>query len=338
MEDNWLYDLVEWCVREGREDAQNWITYTQGSARNLSRDDLATRVVHQQAQLAARAPVTPAAVGSLPGIRTAVNRRLISADVGFLLYRMIKSIMYQAAAYGQRFDKDGLPERVLLILGVALGDDRTRTTLVAEGNKPPAKLLERIVRGGAKPYAQHLGEIICHRFHGKGSLSSIPIVGRPYFGAQNFIFISAAALAGRYVFNDCALSKKELDELDARVLDLSRAVLSLMVWMAKGDGSLDRSEADTIMMLEESLLMPGISYEELEKDLPETPDWDRIRRQFQTEDEKAGLLENILMVVWADGEKQPSEDRMCRRLAAELVADRMIDDIETAVKASMRSD
>jgi hypothetical protein len=80
-------------------------------------------------------------------------------------------------------------------------------------------------------------------------------------------------------------------------------------------------------------VVPGAQPETLE--VGARPDWERIRRQFQTEDDKAGLLENILMVVWADGVKAPEEDRLCRRLAAELVADRIVDDIERAVRGSM---
>lgn len=327
---SWLLDLVSWCVKEGREDVENWVQYSTGPGRGLSTDQLALHVVSQQAKLAARAPVTPAAVGSLPGVRSAISQKLITADIGFLIYRMCKSVLYQAAVYGRQLDAPDLPERILMVLGVAFGDPRTREALVG---RVPGKAFAKVARNAAE-YGDRLGEAVVKRFHNRGEMTAMPLVGRPFFGAQNFIFISAAAMAGRFIFNDGELSREELHDLDARVLELGRAVLALMLWVARGDGQFDGTEQETIMMLEESLVMPGASYEDLEANLPETPDWERIRKQFRTEDEKAGLIENILMVVWADGEKQPQEDRMCRRLAAELVADRMIDDIEAAVRSA----
>jgi len=335
MADNWLYELLTWAVRESRVDVESWVRDARLKGGATGRDELASQIVNQQAKLAARAPVTPAAVGAMPGLRTAIRDGLFPIDVGLLFYRMIKSILYQAAAYEVRLDDPELPDRVLLVIGVALGDQRTRGALVGEGVQPPGKIRARVVKGGAEAYAAMLGQTLAERFRNHPTVSALPLVGRSFFGAQNFIYISAATLAGRYIFNDAVLSVEEINALDARVLELSRAVLAMMLWVARGDGAFDPTEQNTIMQLEESLMMPGMSYDALEENLPDVPDWNRIRQMFKTDDEKAGLLENILMVVWADGQKQEQEDRMCRRIAAELVADRMMDDIESAVRQFM---
>jgi uncharacterized tellurite resistance protein B-like protein len=195
-----------------------------------------------------------------------------------------------------------------------------------------------VARAGPEEYAALLAADIVSRFQGRGQVQHLPIVGRPFFGAQNFIFISAASLAGRYVFNDLALSSEELAELDERMKAWSRTVLGLMMWMARADGNVDLSETEIVRALEKTLVMPGIPPAELEREMQSAPDWEKIRRQFKTDDERAGLLENLLMVVWADGVKTPEEDRLCRRVAAELVADRMVDDIETAVRQSMAAE
>lgn len=329
----WLYDLVTWCVEHGREDVENWVAWARSHGAG-SVDHVAQRVVSQQAEFAARAPITPAAVASIPGIRQAVDQHVITLDVGFMVYRMVKTVMYQAAVYGHDSESD-VGDRILLVLGVALGHEKTRQCLLDGGSKAPGKILNAIVGyGGGIAYADTLGTLISQRFRGRGGLADIPIVGRPFFGAQNFIFISAAALAGRYVFNDLVLTIYELNDLDRQMRDWSRSMIGLMMWMARADGGVDHGETDIIRGLEKSLVLPGIHPEDLEKEMQSAPDWEKIRRQFKTEDERAGLLENLLMVVWADGVKTEEEDRLCRRVAAELVADRMVDDIEAAVRKS----
>lgn len=336
MSTSWLYDLVSWCIHEGRKDADNWVEWSQAQG-SLSRDELAQRVVYQQSKLAAHAAVTPGAIGSIPGVRTAIAAGQVSTEVGFVMYRMVKSILYQAAVYGHDEERDVI-DRVLLILGVALGHEMTRQALVEGGRRAPAKTIAGIVgRGGAQEYAALLAAEIAVRFAQRGELNRVPIVGRPFMGAQNFMFISAASLAGRYVFNDLALTREELADLDRRMKEWSRTVLALMMWMARADGSVEGTESQTIQELERSLVMPGIGPDELEREMQTAPDWDRIRRQFKTEDERAGLLENLLSVVWADGNKTPQEDRLCRRVAAELVSDRIVDDIEAAVRQSMEA-
>lgn len=337
MSNNWLYDLVTWCVQEGREDVEAWTASARGRG-NQPLDQLARRVVFQQAQLAAKAYVTPAAVGSIPGLGRAVSAQRINAEVGFVIYRMVKSILYQAAVYGRAHDND-VVDMVLLTLGLALGHGGTRTALVEGGQRAPARSIVAISgAGGAATYAGVLSAEIAARFEGRGQLGHLPIVGRPFLGAQNFIFISAAALAGRFVFNDLTVTREELNELDMQMRAWSRTMLSLMAWMARADGEVDGTETETIRSLQHSLVMPGLTNAELAVELIGPPNWEKIRQQFKTEDERAGLLENLLMVVWADGRKTDEEDRLCRRVAAELVADRMIDDIEQAVRESMHGD
>lgn len=328
---NWLLDLVEWCVREGREDATNWIAETRREG--LTRDNLAERVVFQQAKLAARTPVTPAAVRSIPGVRAAIDGGL-SPDVGFLVYRQVKSALYQAAAYKHDMKSRELPDRILLVLGLSFGEPRTRHAVVRDGRKPPGRIVAAIARNSGE-YAQLLASTIETRFADQQGSSLIPQVGRPFLGAQNFLYISAAALAGRYLFNDLVISEDEMRDLDQRILDKSLSMLSLMVWMARADGHFDSTEQQVIESLKKSLMLPGVRPEDIEGPLADKPDWNRIRKAFQTEDEKACLLENILMVVWADGSKAPQEDRMCRRLSAELIADRLIDDIEASVRQQL---
>ena len=325
---NWLQELVEWCVREGREDAMNWIAETRREG--LTQDNLAQRVVFQQAQLAARTPVTPAAVRNMPGLRTAIDGGL-APHVGFLVYRQIKSILYQAAAYKQDLKSPELPDRVLLVLGLSYGEPRTRQLLVREGRKAPGKIVAAIARSRGE-YARLLSEVIITRFRLQQDEAMLPTVGRPFLGAQNFLYISASALAGRYLFNDLQISAEELNDFDLRMQEKSLSMLTLMTWMAKADGQFDITEHQAIESLKASLLLPGLRLEDVDQFLLEKPDWPRVRRAFQTDDEKASLLENILTVVWADGHKAPEEDRMCRRLSAELVADRLIDEIEDSVR------
>lgn len=337
MVNSWLYDLVTWCVHEGREDVESWVASARGRG-GQPLDLLARRIVFQQAQLAAKAYVTPAAVESMPGLSRAVSQQRISAEVGFVIYRMVKSILYQAAVYGRAHDKDVI-DMVLLTLGLTLGHAGTRSALVEGGRRAPARTIAAISgAGGAATYAGLLSAEITARFDGRGQLRHLPTGGRPFLGAQNFIFISAASLAGRFVFNDLTVTREELAELDAQMRAWSRTVLSLMAWMARADGTVDGTETETIRALQTSLVMPGLRDDELAVALSGPPDWEKIRQQFKTEDERAGLLENLLMVVWADGRKTDEEDRVCRRVAAELVADRMFDDIERAVRESMQGE
>ncbi len=331
MAANWLMELLEWCVQHGREDAENWVQWTQGRSQSKDRDEVAQRVVFQQAKLAAHAAVTPAAVSSIPGVRTAISAGKITVEVGFLVYRAVKSILYQAAVYGHDLKGRDLPDRILLVLGVAFGEEKTREALVNAGRVSPNKVLAQIA-GSSEAYAALLAEKISARFAGRGLVSELALGGRFYFGAQNFMFISAATLAGRYVFNDLVLTKDELKELDQKMLEKSRTMLGLMVWMANADGKFEGTEKEMIERVVGALVMPGIHRDDMHQEISAKPDWDRVRKVFNTEDEKAGLIENILMVVWADGEKQPEEDRLCRRLSAELVADRMFDEIEMAVR------
>lgn len=335
MSDSWLHDLVSWCVTEGREDVEGWVAEAKARNRGLPLDALARKVVYQQAQLAARAPITPAAVGGIPGLRTAITARRIDAESGFVVYRMVKSILYQAAVYGHSHDRDVI-DRTLLTLGLSMGHLPTRKTLVDGGHRTPERLIAAIAgSAGARAYADMLAADIGTRFTGRGRLQLLTQAGRPFFGTQNFIFISAASLAGRFVFNDLVVTPAELDELDHQIRERSRTVLGLMSWMARADGLPDAVEGSVIEALRESLVLPGISSADLSTELVGKPDWEKIRHLFSNDDERAGLLENLLMVVWADGEKTEQEDRLCRRVAAELVADRMVDDIEAAVRRSM---
>lgn len=331
MNAHWLYDMVHWCVQCGRVEVDKWIQDAQRN-KDTPREILATRVVYQQAQLAVHSHITPAAVGGIPGVRSALNAGAINLEIGFLIYRMVKSIFYQAAVYDWDQD-DELVERILLILGIAVGHAETRGTLVGRGHTSVHRLINEIVDDGdALTYSAMIGQQIAQRFGGRGSLADMPVVGRPFFGAQNFMFVSAASLAGRYMFNDMRLSQSELDDLDRRMREWASTVLSLMVWMAQADGRIGRAEASIIQHLERRLVMPGMESQDVREELQIPPDWDRIRRQFRTQEERAGLLENILMVVWADGQKTAEEDRLCRRVAAELMCDRIVDDIEDAVR------
>lgn len=334
---SWLHELVAWCVEQGREDVEGWVAEARRRS-NEPLDTVARQIVFQQAQLAARAHVTPAAVESMPGLRAAIAGGRINAEVGFVLYRMVKSVLYQAAVYGRAHDRD-IVDAVLLTVGLALGHAGTRAALVDGGRRSPAKIIAAISgSGGAATYAGVLSAEVTARFGARGPIGHLPRVGRSFLGAQHFVFISAASLAGRLIFNDLVLTREELNELDTQMRAWSRTMVALMAWMAGIDGNVDGSETAAIEALKHALVMPGLSNDEVLAEIGARPDWDRIRRQFRTEDERAGLIENLLMVVWADGQKTDTEDRLCRRVAAELVADRLIDGIEAAVRQTLQGE
>ena len=123
-------------------------------------------------------------------------------------------------------------------------------------------------------------------YGGVALLRRIPLVCLPLNVSLDYTLVSSTGLAARHFFDDLSYDHAELDELGMVAYRKQRAMLALMVAMARADGRLDESERGPLIeACRKVLRRPGEPAQETAAaDLLRVPDAAEMEELFDVED------------------------------------------------------
>lgn len=271
-------ELVEWCLEALAPD----VAAVRDEATELRRAGVGPlelrALAFRLSQAEDESPALRRFFLELPG------RKGLSMEAAWLGFRIVRTALLTSALFPDV--PHAMVERLLRLAAFVLDPQEFRYAL--EGMAPPdlANRVGRLLEVRTRPLAR-----LPDANAGRGSFQ--------------FLTVAAAAEVALAVFDQ---GPADTDQLVRVLSERGFGVLHLLSMASRADGSVAADENRVIRIIQECL---AISEEE-GADVRPDPTAQDLRALFPTEEERAGLVGALAMVIAADGEVDPREATMCR--------------------------
>jgi len=311
-----LLPLLNWCVEALAPEAEaagRWADCY------LAVPDRARRARRMLGELSERIVASGSPrdfANELPGVREG-----LPLEAAYLVFRMVKTNLYVAAAHGVSLvDPAALEDQNLLLLGAELGLPTFTATLTGKG--PAGDLLRRHfprARGEASALVQAelVRRVTC-------------LEGQAYAGALRgtleFLTVASAADFANAYYDDMLLSLPELVDLNRAAARRAVAVMGLVKLVARADDALAAEEEALLSALRNLVPEQDPS---VRQEAMATMSAARLPEVLTMAEERQGLLACMVAMAGADGVLSPEEEQLCRDAAGLLEISNV--DIERAL-------
>ncbi|HXE73286.1 MAG TPA: TerB family tellurite resistance protein [Candidatus Nitrosotenuis sp.] len=245
---------------------------------------------------------------SLPGVGP--RPQGLTPEAAYLAYRMAKMGLYvEAIFHSGRRDPQEQVERLLLVMGVALGLPRVKDALVYAGRTHPHQIIRHLTGNGPGWLARALQEVLEERLR---SIRDLPWASA-LRGVFEYLTLGTAAQAAIAYCNDLLFTRQDLQMLETSSADQAAATLALLAEVARADEALRPQEEALVAAVRD--LLPAVDEQALEL-ARRRLEGESLADIFPYAEEQKGLLETMLAVACADGVLDPREEDLVRRVAA----------------------
>lgn len=281
--------LIAWCVEEIGEEARSAALWEGGALALPDRNARARRMLDELSARVVAVGHPRDFVRTLPGVGPEMR-----TEAAYLVFRMVQSHLYVAAAQGHRMKDREWDSLLLMALALRLADPPLQ-----KGNA--REILTAAFPGGRRQVEDRLERELDAR------VRRLEILPRAALGASEFLTLAMSVDLSTAWFNDLRLSPPEMDALRRRAADRAAAVMSLLRLTARADGEVTPDEEAVLSAMAEALPTLGGAPSRLEVD--------SLPKVLWSAEERHGLLRCMLAVAAADGEWGPEEERLCRTVA-----------------------
>lgn len=314
----WFGRLLRFTADRCRDDARCWAESELTRSVARTRDEVASRAVRHASVFAGAVGSLSGMVNMVPGLGTALGFMTSTPENVYITYRRLRIIVFVAAAYGRSLEGQAFLDQMLFVLAMSAGVERARSIFSRWSLEKDWPRFSEFAT--AQVHRQLLVEVprkIVMTYGGVALLRKIPLVCLPLNISLDYTLVSSTGLAARHFFDDCRYDDGELDELARQAFRKQRAMLALMISMAKVDGHLDASERGVLEACRKVLVVPAQERKRLAADLLREPSREEIEELFSLEDREL-VWRNLCRIMWADSVQAPEElaylDRLRRKL------------------------
>ncbi len=239
-------------------------------------------------------------VAELPGVGAG-----LPPEAAYLVFRMVKTNLYVAAAYGSPLtDPVALRDQNLLLLGASWGLESFLAALSERG--PAGTVLRR-----------HLSlEDAAARLETELARRVAPVAGTDpaasLRGTLEFLAVASAADVANAYYDDGLVSPQEMADLVRSAARRTVSVLGLVKLVAGADDSTTPEELALLADLRR--LLPGPDPTARHEALA-TLSAQQLPAVLSLAEERQGLLACMVAMAAADGMLQPAEEGLCRDVA-----------------------
>lgn len=317
----WFDRLLRFAAERGRADARDWARRELARNGGLTRDEVAARAVRQASVFAGALGSLSGMMNMVPGLGTALGMMASTPENVYITYRRLRIIVFVAAAHGRELEGEAFLDQMLFVLGMSAGIERAREIFAAWSRaKDLARFSEFLPVPERDRFLVEVPRRIVMTYGGVALLRRIPLVCLPLNVSLDYTLVSSTGLAARHFFDDLSYDDAELDELGVAAYRKQRAMLALMVAMARADGRLDESERALIDACRKVLVVPASLRKTAAADLLRVPDAAEMEELFDAEDREL-VGRNLCRVMWADAHASSEERALLDRFRRVLGLD-----------------
>lgn len=281
--------LLAWCVANVGEEALSAAVWEGGRLALPDRNARARRMLDEVSAKVVAVGHPREFVRTLPGVGPAMR-----TEAAYLVFRMVQSHLYVAAAQGHRMKDREWDCLLLMALALGLADPPLRKGSARD-------ILTAAFPGGRREAEARVEAELDARVH---RLETLP---RAALGASEFLTLALSVDLATGWFDDLRLSAGELARLRTRAADRAASVMSLIRLTARADGEVTPEEEAVLAAIAEALPTLGGP--------PSRLSVEGLPGLLGSSEERHGLLRCMVAVATADGEWGSEEERLCRTVA-----------------------
>jgi len=316
--DTWIYDFIKWMLDTSKEYVKEKSKKLKERYKNLSGDELVDRIVFGEAIFADDIGITPALIRSIPIVGELVSEGLILPEVVSVTFRQVYCTTFIAALYNRDLDEETVPLQIMLVLGISTGMESVRKALVEAGETHAGNIVEKHFPGGIPGLVREISNTLNLKLGKTEFLKKNPLIAIPISAGFNYLNLCATGTTAKYYFNDLYFDYAELAHLELIKYRHARAVVSLMVYMAKADQVYRKVEKDIIEVFKESVYIPEKYREDFVRTIHSPPDWEGIKSAIKQKESKIALLIQLFLVMYFDNELEIEEVKIIKEVAEKL--------------------
>lgn len=314
----WIYDFVKWMLENSMDTVKEKAKKLKAKYTTFSGSDLVDRIVYGEAIFENDVGLSEEVFSSIPGVEKLLKEKLLTPEVISLIASQIYCIIFIAALYDTSLEDEDMIIRILLVLGISTGLDKVKKAIMEHGECSAKDLIEKYLEGGLIKLLRDISSTMILKISKSRLLRKIPLIAIPVSAGLNYLNLSIAGKAAKYYFNDLQYDAGEITELELLKYKQARAIVSLMMYMARADNVYKEVEKDIIEVVKDNIYVPELYKDDFEKAIKEEPDWTEIKKIIKLKEAKKAVLIQLFLVMYFDDELHLDEVRIIDEIGEKL--------------------
>ncbi len=310
--------LLTWCVATLAPEAEAAGRWADCYMAVPDRKQRARRMLGELSERVVASGSPRDFVEELPGFQEG-----LPLEAAYLVFRMVKTNLYVAAAHGLPLvDLPALEDQNLLLLGAEL--DMPAFVAALTGKGPARDMLRRHFPQGRSEASALLQAELVRRV---SSLEGQPYAGA-LRGALEFLTVASAADFANAYYDDMLVSLQELADLSRAAARRAVSVIGLAKLVARADDAMATEEEALMAALRH--LVPAQDPAARQQALA-TMSAEQLPGLLTLAEERHGLMTCMVAMAGADGMITREEEQLCRDVArlleiSEVEIERLLSD------------
>lgn len=300
-----LLPFLDWCVEACAPEAAAAARWADQFMALPDRRERGRRMLAEISERVVASGSPRDFVEDLPGVRG-----VLPVEAAYLIYRMVKTHLYVAAARGLPLvDVQGLKDQNLLLAGAELGLPPFASALSERG--PAAAILQRRFPRGRSEAAEIVQIELLRRV--------AALEGRPFSdalrSALEFLTLASAADFADAYYEGMVVHPQQLANLAGAAARRTVAVTGLVKLVAWADGILSVEEEAMLAAVRQ--VVPSQPQEVLREAIASMSP-EQLPQVLPFAEERQGVLQCMLAMALTDGRLDSAQEELCRDVAALL--------------------